>query len=69
MLKTILFIISLSSLSLAVVPVLKTGQTKSYDVVGNVVTDDGYHQARKAHLCSNNRGIVSNSIKKEDKDA
>ena len=50
MFRVILSIILFSSLSLAVGPVLQTGQTTSYDADGNVVTDctikdDGFYRA------------------------
>ena len=67
MYKTILSILLLSSLSLAVGSVLKTGQTKSYDADGNVVTDgsvkdDGYYQTGKARSYNrSSTGVVKDN--------
>ena len=67
MFKTILPILLLSSLSLVYGSVLKTGQTKSYDADGNVVTDgsikdDGYYQTGKARSYSrSSAGIVKDN--------
>ena len=65
MLKSILSIALFSTLVLATGPVLKTGQTKSYDVNGNEVTDgsvkdDGYYQMGKARSYSrSDAGVVT----------
>ena len=67
MFKYILFILILSSISMAVGPVFKTGQTKSYDADGNVVTDssikdDGYYQMGKARSYNrSSAGVVKDN--------
>ncbi len=53
MIKMITTALILTTLALADGSVLKTGQVKSYDIVGNIVTDgsikdDGYYQTGKA---------------------
>ena len=55
--------ILLSTTIFAYVPTLKTGQTKSYDTDGGVVTndsikDDGFYQMGRAHIYSRSLGIV-----------
>lgn len=68
MFKAVLFFILFSSISLAVSPVLKTGQTKSYDADGNVITDksikdDGYYQRGKARSYSRSSvGVVTDNV-------
>ena len=68
MFKIILSAILFSSLSFAYGPVLKTGQTKSYDENGNVVTDgsvkdDGYYQAGEARSYTRySMGIVKDNV-------
>jgi len=63
MLKTITMIFILTTLALADGPVLKTGQVKSYNIDGNIVTDgsikdDGYYQAGKARSYGRSGDIV-----------
>ena len=55
MLRILILLVVSALLALADGPVLQTGQTKSYDGDGNVVTyssikDDGYFRAGKAQL-------------------
>jgi len=63
MLKTITTILILTTLLLAEGPVLKTGQVKSYDQDGTIVTDgsikdDGYYRAGKARSYGRSGDVV-----------
>ena len=67
MFKKILSVMLLSAVAFAYGPVLKTGQTKSYDAAGNIVTDgsvkdDGFYQVGKARSYSRSAtGVVTDN--------
>ncbi len=67
MFKMILTIIMLAVFALADGPILQTGQVKSYDADGTVVTDgsvkdDGYYQVGKTRSYSRSGDVVTDNV-------
>lgn len=67
MFKTVATAMILTLLSFAEVPVLKTGQVKSYDAEGNIIAndsarDDGHYRAGKARSYSRNGDVVTDNV-------
>lgn len=67
MFKIVILLITTVFLTLQAAPVLKTGQTKSYDVSGNEVTDgsikdDGYYQAGVTSSYSRSGDVVIDNV-------
>lgn len=67
MFKTVILLTTVALLTLQAAPLLKTGQTQSYDAYGNVVTDgsikdDGYYQAGATSNYTRDGDVVIDNV-------